>query len=133
MNIDGKPIDPADIERVLRRLPGVRDAAVFTLPASSAATHTDAASDTGPDSGPDSGSGSDSGSDSGTEQLWAALETDTLIDEIIVNAFCRKHLGPLTPQTLLQLRHLPRTDSGALQPDLLIAYAQELNAHLPDA
>jgi acyl-coenzyme A synthetase/AMP-(fatty) acid ligase len=83
--IRGKAINPNEIEAVLRRLPGVEDAAVFAAP----------------------------DAPGGEQRLRAVIAGAT--DAATAIADCRRHLAePLVPRRVVVVAHLPRTERGKI-------------------
>ncbi|MDY7095419.1 MAG: class I adenylate-forming enzyme family protein [Acidobacteriota bacterium] len=101
INIKGKKVHPREIEAVLRRQPGVDDAAVLAVERPG-----------------------------GGELLRAVVaSTDREIDQESVQAWCRRHLAAhKVPRSLILLPALPRTDRGKLDRRALYRLEDGLSA-----
>jgi long-chain acyl-CoA synthetase len=95
INVRGKKVDPAEVERVLAEMPGVDEAAVLAL--------RDPAS--------------------GTERVAAAIATRAALDWNAVRAWCAGRLAAhKAPRAIVFLDALPRTARGKLDRRALLAH-----------
>jgi acyl-coenzyme A synthetase/AMP-(fatty) acid ligase len=91
INAGGVKVHPQVIESVLLKLPTVLDAAAFGVP--------DAM---------------------GVTRIWAAIVARSRIDDAVLNAFCRHALPGIAPQTILQIKALPRNENGKVMREQLV-------------
>ncbi|MBS0644551.1 MAG: long-chain fatty acid--CoA ligase [Proteobacteria bacterium] len=92
IDIGGDKFNPALIESVLERFPGVTEAAVFAVP--------DAL---------------------GLNELHAALAVSAPVDPAELETFCRQHLPRMPLAAVLEVTKLPRNEAGKVQRDRLAA------------
>ena len=85
INAGGVKINPAAIEDALMTLPGVEEAAAFGVP-----------------------------DENGIDQIWAAIVARGKIEDVVLHEFCKRALRDLAPVAILQLKSMPRTESGKL-------------------
>jgi acyl-coenzyme A synthetase/AMP-(fatty) acid ligase len=83
INSGGNKVNPQRIEDVLLAFPGVREAAAFGVP--------DAV---------------------GLTRVWAAMVVDRPVDPVALHAHCVKRLGATSPQRVMKMDALPRTETG---------------------
>lgn len=92
-------LSPQVIEAALLRLPTVLEAAAFALP-----------------------------DEAGTPQVGAAIVARGRIDDAVLNAFCARALPGITLRVVLQMRALPRNESGQVLRAQLTTMALRLRA-----
>jgi acyl-coenzyme A synthetase/AMP-(fatty) acid ligase len=96
INMGGGKINPQVVEEVLLSFDWIRDAAAFGVP--------DAL---------------------GLTRIWAAIVADRAVDMEALEARCRLRLGAMAPRFVLQMRALPRNDTGKILYRELIEFAQK--------
>lgn len=87
INHRGVIVAPEMVEEVLARLPGVKEVAVFGVP-------DDA---------------------TGGEQIWAAIISDAFVDAVMLTSAVAGLLKDRTPDRIIQVDELPRTDTGKVR------------------
>ncbi|MBS0644546.1 MAG: long-chain fatty acid--CoA ligase [Proteobacteria bacterium] len=97
INAGGTKVHPQVIEAALLKLPTVLDAAAFGVPDAT-----------------------------GVTRIQAAIVARTHIEDAVLSAFCQRMLGPLAPVGILQMKALPRNESGKILRDRLVDIALEL-------
>lgn len=97
INAGGVKVAPFVIEDFLRSQPNIRDAAAFGFP------------------GP-----------LGVDEVWAAIATAGPVDMASLREACLRTLQQKTPQRVLHLTHIPRTQSGKIQRHLLRDLAKKM-------
>ena len=95
MNCGGVKLSARAIEEALLGLPGVTEAAAFAVP--------DAR---------------------GLDQPWAAIVAQVPIAAADIGRVCAAAQTGAVPRTVLQMRALPRTATGKVRKDLLVAFAR---------
>lgn len=85
INSGGNKVNPQVIEDVLLSFPGIREAATFGVP--------DAL---------------------GLTRIWSAMVVDRPVDSAALHAFCVTRLGPISPERVMKMDALPRTESGKI-------------------
>jgi acyl-coenzyme A synthetase/AMP-(fatty) acid ligase len=98
INLGGDKISPQRIEKGLLAIPGVSDAAAFGVP-----------------------------DDTGLTAVWAAVVSDTAIEDAVLDAFCDSLPSHMAPQIVLQLNELPRNENGKIRREALIDLALQLS------
>lgn len=96
INSGGVKVSPHTIEAVLLTLPMVVDAAAFGVPDAE-----------------------------GIEQIWAAIVARTRIDDAVLNAFCQRALGGMSPRFIMQVKALPRNENGKVLRERLVELAKQ--------
>jgi len=96
INRGGVVVAPEYIEEKMRSLPSIRDVAVFSVTASS-----------------------------GLEQIWAAVVADRPIDRASIIEQCRSSLNERSPDRILQVKTIPRGETGKVMRAALRELAKE--------
>jgi acyl-CoA synthetase (AMP-forming)/AMP-acid ligase II len=98
INSGGVKVNPKLIEDVLLSLPGIVEAAAFGVPDAD-----------------------------GLAQIWAAIVPDGPVDDRTLRTLCAVRLGARAPKFVLQMRGLPRNESGKVVTAALAEYAAGLS------
>ncbi|MFO1025884.1 MAG: fatty acid--CoA ligase family protein [Acetobacteraceae bacterium] len=93
----GNKFNPAEIEAVLVRFPGVTEAGVFEVR-----------------------------NEFGLTEVGAALVVSEPLDEAALETFCRRHLAAVPLAAVVEVAALPRNATGKVQRDRLVALAAAL-------
>nr|WP_294526160.1 class I adenylate-forming enzyme family protein [uncultured Rhodopila sp.] len=104
INAGGVKVHPQVIESALLKLPLVVDAAAFGVPDAT-----------------------------GVTRIWAAIVARSRIDDAVLNAFCRHALPGISPQTILQMKALPRNENGKVRREQLVDIGLHANRRPAEA
>lgn len=94
INRGGNKISPLAIDEVLRKVPGMIDAAAFGMP-----------------------------NPEGQTEIWAAIVSDTSMAREELRGFCAKLLGANSPSTYIKMKKIPRNEMGKVMRHELVRIA----------